>query len=142
MIVVVGEHPCAVHVFARGADAQHSGVAVADDLTKTVFGVAGAGTPYLRGVAQFGLAVFDVKINRFGCRAVENNPVVASGFEIGSPVAAGRAASECRVRQWAQIDGGHFGTAGSETVASKWSSHHHDDVLRTERRGVERQLVH
>ena len=109
---------------------------------KTIFGVAGAGTPDLRGVAQLGLAVFDVKINRFGCRAVENNSVVAGCFEIGSPVAAGRTAAECRIRQRAQIHRSHFGAAGSETVAGQRSSHHDDYVLRTERRGVERQLVH
>ena len=47
MIVVVGEHGGAIHILAGGTDAQHSGVAVADDLAQTIFGVAGAERPRL-----------------------------------------------------------------------------------------------
>ena len=71
VIVVVGQHSGAVHVFAGGADAEHARIAVADDLAQAVFGVAGAESPNLRGVAQLRLAVFDVEIDRLGCRRLE-----------------------------------------------------------------------
>ena len=64
MVVVVGQHGGAIHILAGGADAQHPGIAIGDDLTQAIFGVAGAESPDLRGVAQLGLAVLDVEINR------------------------------------------------------------------------------
>ena len=51
VVVVVGEHGGAIHMLAGGTDAEHSGVAIGDDLTQAIFGVAGAETPDLRGVA-------------------------------------------------------------------------------------------
>ena len=99
MIVVVGEHGGAVHVFAGGTDAEHARVAVADDLAQAVFGVARAESPDLRPVAQFRLAVFDVEINRLGRDALDDDAIVACGFEIGRPIAAGGAAAESLVGQ-------------------------------------------
>ena len=99
MIVIVGEHGGAVHVFTGGTDAQNSCVAVADDFAQTIFAVTGAQTPDFRRVAQFGLAVFDVEIDRCRRYAFNDDAVVARGFEIGRPVAAGGAAAESRVGQ-------------------------------------------
>ena len=93
MVVIVGEHRSPVHVFAGRADAEHSCVAIVDDLPQSVFGVARADAPDLRGVTQFRLAVFDVEINRFRRGAGENDSVVTGGLQIGSPITAGRAAT-------------------------------------------------
>ena len=65
MIVIVGQHGGVVQVFAGGANAQYSRIAVADDLTQAIFGIARAGAPDFCRVAQLALAVFDIEINRF-----------------------------------------------------------------------------
>src|SRR5581483_3818639 len=129
MIVVVGQHGGAIQIFSGRTDAENSRVAIGDDLAQAIFGVARAEAPDLRGVAQLRLAVADVEINRLRRSAVENDAVVAGGFEIGGPVAAGGAAAERVARERAQINGRHFGAAGSKTVAGERSGHHDDDVL-------------
>ena len=45
VIVIVGQHGGAIQVFPGGADAQHSGIAVADDFAQAIFGVARAQRP-------------------------------------------------------------------------------------------------
>src|SRR5690349_1134554 len=141
MIVVVGQHRSAVEIFSCGPNTQYPGIAVTDELAQPIFSIARAETPNWGCVAQLGAAVFDVKVYRRWRGAVQNDAVVTSRFEVSSPIAAGGAATKGITGERAQINGGHLGAAGSETVAGERSGHHNDAVLRPERRRIERQLA-
>ena len=87
VIVVVGKHRGAIEMLPGWSDAEHSGIAAANDFAQAIFGIARAEAPDTRGITQLGLALMDIKVDGLRRGAVDDNAVVAGGFEIGPLVA-------------------------------------------------------
>src|SRR5262245_40565886 len=88
VIIVVGEHGGAIHVFPGGADAQNFCVSVFHGLAQTIFRRACAKTPEIRGVMQLSPAFVDVKIDGLWRRTGNYNTVIPCRLEISCPVSA------------------------------------------------------
>src|SRR5262245_15815696 len=117
MIVVVGEHGRAIQIFTGGSDAKNFCLRTFHRVTQTIFRSSGTKPPKIRSIAQLGSAFVNIKIDRLWRCACEYNAVVPGGLEIGSPIAAGGAASQSRARERTQIDGGHLRAARRKTVS-------------------------